>query len=160
MPTPPANNADAILESVRSKLAVALATLKHTWTAYARRDLNRQANDSYPCVYCVSLTEQVLEEESDNRQLVAYPVAVVLLFMEAIVERTDPGLVSLRRLCQQAVYTTQHNAINVPPVPVEWVTIQESCGLPLPGLEDGITATAFGVTIGVLEQRTTAESYP
>jgi hypothetical protein len=156
----PQATADVLREAVRAKLVAALDVKgkPHRWHVYARRDMNRLPTDEYPAVYVVGMAEQVLEDESDNRQLVAYPIAVALLFMEPIADRANEApLIGLRRVCQQAVYTTQYAA----PVPaVEWVTLQESVPLPLPGMDVGVTATAFGVTLGVLEQRSGAESMP
>lgn len=149
---PSGRYADLVHQAVRSRLDDALPD---AWTVYARRDMNRLPADVYPCVYVVPLVEQILEEESDNQVLVGYPFAVVLMVQEAVVRRTDPALVGLRRQAQRAVYTTHWPALDSAGLMVEQSLVSEGVPISLPDLADGITATGFTVTVGVLENRET-----
>lgn len=158
MPIEPTQNADILQEAVRRKLDAALREHipKEVWHAYARRDTKRLSTDQYPCVYVVNLAEQILEEETDNRVLVGYPFDVILMVNEAAVMRTAADLIAVRRLCSQAVYTTRYTDTPL----IEHISYVDAPRSPLDGFEQGITATGFGIILGVLERRSIDEEYP
>jgi hypothetical protein len=104
--------------------------------------------DTYPRCVVVLGRARVLQEETDNRALVAYPATVALLVNEAAVGRTDRPLAAVRRTAERAVYTT-----DLPPLAVEEVYLDDAPAEPLPDLDQGVTATGFTVTPCLLEDR-------
>lgn len=145
----PSETAEKVREAVRAKLA---AALPDAWHAYARRDFGPSPGDEWPRCTVVLLPERIVEAETENTLLVAYPCAVALEVREAAVRRTDPPLSALRRAAQRAVHTTAYPGLPA----VEFVDVEESAGVPLPDVEDGVTATAFAVVLGVIEDRSPA----
>lgn len=144
MATPTANS-DLISASVRDRLD---AKLPDEWFVYKRRDFNIQPADEFPACYAVSLSERILEEETDNQVLVGYPIGVALLIKKAAVEVDYQPLNELRRLGQQAVYTTDYTGLAI-----EQILLEEGLSAPLPSEDEGYLTTGFTIVIGILEPR-------
>ena len=146
-------NAERVREAVRAKLDDALPD---KWQVYARRDFGPFPTDEWPRCAVVLLPERILEVETDGRLLVGYPCAVTLEVREAAAMRSDPPLSAMRRIAQQVLYTTDYAELveAMGGAAVEEILIEENAGVPLPDVEDGVTATAFVVVVGLMEDRT------
>lgn len=145
-------NADLVQSGVGAKIEKALPV---GWAMYIRRDTRSLAGDKYPRAYVIGGGSTILEEETDNRDLVGYRVLVVLEIREAAVGRTDPDPDPLVRQLVQAVYTDQYPGLSVEEV------LLDLQGVPIPeDIEQGITARAFAVTLGLIEERCPAEATP
>ena len=75
-------NSDLVGLAVRDKLD---AKLPDEFLVYKRRDFTILPADEFPACYAVNLPEMVLEEETDNQVLVAYPIGVALLVKKAAI---------------------------------------------------------------------------
>ncbi len=148
-------NPDIVRIAVRDKLD---EKLPDEWHVYERRDFSILAGDEFPAVYCVSLVERLLEEESDNQELVGYPVGVAIMRKELAMSRETDDFSATRRTAQQAVYTTNYAGTGLAKAGliVEQIMVEEGlAGVTLPGAEEMVTATGFTVVIGLLENRET-----
>lgn len=157
MPDVPLANAEVLHRS----LAVALdEQLPDRWHVYRRKDVNPVQGEVHPSCLVIPLPERILEVETDNRALIGYPFVVLLQVQEAGVERDKGALVALRREAQKAVYTTSLPGVEVGEAvvtpAVEWVSVEEGVTIPIPTVEDKMTATGFTVIVGVLEEREAA----
>lgn len=150
MSAPAVSNANLVQNMIRDRLE---EKLSDEFYVYARRDFTVLPADEFPAVYVVMQAEIFLEEETDNRDLIGYPAGVVIMFKSAQLERDQQNpLLEVRRLAQQAVYTTNWPAAAAAGG-VEQVVLDETLAADLPGDLEGVSPTGFTIVIGLIEER-------
>ena len=144
-------NADHIQIAVCDQLK---GSVPADWKIYNRKDLELLNSDEWnQVVYVTNKADVTLEGETDNRELVAYPIPVTLIIREDVNYRDGKDLVAIRREAKQKCYTTNYPYLDALELFVEYIDIQETHGETVPNLPDGFTTAEFLVVIGILEDR-------